>query len=216
MSSLFSLNNESKSSLPFSEKKNVLHLFKIYLQFKYLCRKLKCATWDFLVTKWPYAFKYPRENFFIIGLSKSFNPLKVWDWESLRSCSCDTFLIIAFNNNKWATSWQNQQNDCVPGEESDQSSQCAEWVAKDTSFLHADSEDADQTGWMPRLICVFAGHTCHFVGFVMRRLKCINNINGHEKQWHGNEMNIEYCKPHLCVLFMHATVEQVRRVFGDN
>ena len=22
----------------------------------------------------------------------------------------------------------------------------------------------DQTGWMPRLICVFAGRTCHFVG----------------------------------------------------
>ena len=28
----------------------------------------------------------------------------------------------------------------------------------------------DQTGWMPRLICVFAGRTDHFVGFVMRRL----------------------------------------------
>ena len=29
----------------------------------------------------------------------------------------------------------------------------------------------DHTGRMPRLICVFAGHTSHFVGFVMRRLK---------------------------------------------
>ena len=28
----------------------------------------------------------------------------------------------------------------------------------------------DQTGHMPRLIWVFAGHTCHFVGFVMRWL----------------------------------------------
>ena len=35
-----------------------------------------------------------------------------------------------------------------------------------TSFLHADSEDSDQTGRMPRLIWVFAGRTCHFVGFV--------------------------------------------------
>ena len=34
----------------------------------------------------------------------------------------------------------------------DQSSLCAEWVAKDPSFLHADSEDSDQTGRMPRLI----------------------------------------------------------------
>ena len=30
--------------------------------------------------------------------------------------------------------------------------QCAHWVAKDPSFLHADSEDPDQTGRMPRLI----------------------------------------------------------------
>ena len=35
-------------------------------------------------------------------------------------------------------------------------------------FLHAESEDSDQTGWMPRLILVFAGRTGHFVGFVMR------------------------------------------------
>ena len=52
-----------------------------------------------------------------------------------------------------------------------ESSLCAHWVAKDPSFLHADSEDSDQTGRMPRLSWVFAGHTCHFVGFVMRRLK---------------------------------------------
>ena len=30
--------------------------------------------------------------------------------------------------------------------------------------VHADSEDSDQTGWMPRLILVFAGRTCHFSG----------------------------------------------------
>ena len=51
-----------------------------------------------------------------------------------------------------------------------ESSQWAQWVAKDPSFLDADSEDSDQTGRMPRLIWVFAGRTCHFVGFVMRRL----------------------------------------------
>ena len=32
------------------------------------------------------------------------------------------------------------------------SSLCAQWVAKDPSFLHADSEDSDQTGRMPRLM----------------------------------------------------------------
>ena len=51
-----------------------------------------------------------------------------------------------------------------------ESSLCAQLVAKDQIFLHADSEGSDQTGRMPKLIWVFAGRTCHFVGFVMRRL----------------------------------------------
>ena len=37
-----------------------------------------------------------------------------------------------------------------------ESSLCALWVAKDPRFLHADSEDSDQTGRMFRLIWVFA------------------------------------------------------------
>ena len=36
---------------------------------------------------------------------------------------------------------------------------CTQWVAKDPSVLHADNEDSDQTGRMPRLVCVFAGRT---------------------------------------------------------
>ena len=40
-----------------------------------------------------------------------------------------------------------------------ESSLCAQWVAKDPRFLHADSEDSDQTRRMPRLIWVFAGRT---------------------------------------------------------
>ena len=54
--------------------------------------------------------------------------------------------------------------------ESSLSTQC---VAKDPSFIHADSEDSDRTGRMPRLIWVFAGRSCHFVGFVMRHLGCV-------------------------------------------
>ena len=50
------------------------------------------------------------------------------------------------------------------------SSLCAEWVVKDPSFLHGDSEDSDQTGRLSRLIWVFAGPTCHFVCFVTRWL----------------------------------------------
>ena len=40
-----------------------------------------------------------------------------------------------------------------------ESSLCAQWLAKDPIFLHADSEDSDQTGRMSRLIWVFAGCT---------------------------------------------------------
>ena len=40
-----------------------------------------------------------------------------------------------------------------------ESSLCTQWVAKNPRFLHADSEDSDQTGRMPRLIWVFAGRT---------------------------------------------------------
>ena len=36
---------------------------------------------------------------------------------------------------------------------------CIQWIAEDPRFLHADSDDSDQTGRMPRLIWVFAGHT---------------------------------------------------------
>ena len=38
-----------------------------------------------------------------------------------------------------------------------ESSLCTQWVAKDPSFLHADSEDSDQTGRLSRLIWVFTG-----------------------------------------------------------
>ena len=55
--------------------------------------------------------------------------------------------------------------DCVLSED-------AQWVAKDLSFLRADSEDSDQTGRMPRLTWVFPGRTWHFVGFVIRQFKC--------------------------------------------
>ena len=88
------------------------------------------------------------------------------------------YCLENFPNDIWAVSWQNQQMTCAQqrlrsawaSPQSDQSSLCAQWLAKDASFLHADSEDSDQTGRMPRLTRVFAGLTCHFVGFVTRWL----------------------------------------------
>ena len=40
-----------------------------------------------------------------------------------------------------------------------ESSQCAQWVAEEPNFLHADNEVSNQTGRLPRLIWVFAGRT---------------------------------------------------------
>ena len=41
---------------------------------------------------------------------------------------------------------------------------CAQWVAKGSVLLQADSEDSDQTGRMHRLIWVFAGRTVKIHG----------------------------------------------------
>ena len=81
-------------------------------------------------------------------------------------------LCCAMTVTMWAATWQNQQNDYAPSEDS---SLCTSWVAKDPRFLHVDSEDSDQTVWMPRLIQADPSlcwtHT-HFVGFVISRLMC--------------------------------------------
>ena len=54
---------------------------------------------------------------------------------------------------------------------------CPVWSEWSLATHWADSEDSDQTGQMPRLIWVFAGHTCHFVGFVTRQLTFWINAN---------------------------------------
>ena len=51
------------------------------------------------------------------------------------------------------------------------------WRKLGSSATHwAHCQDSDQIGRMPRLIRVFAERTCHFVGFVMRRLKFLLRI----------------------------------------
>ena len=70
----------------------------------------------------------------------------------------------------WATTWQNQQNECAPSEDSsaqpDQSSLSTQWVDMGTNFLHADSED-----WSETLIWVFAGRT-----LILLVLSCCGSI----------------------------------------
>ena len=79
--------------------------------------------------------------------------------------------------NNWAASWQNQQSGmCAQrrlrsartSAQFDQSSLCTQWVAKDPRFLHA-AKTLIRLGGCPGW-SVFAGRTCHFVGFVMRWL----------------------------------------------
>ena len=72
---------------------------------------------------------------------------------------------------------------CASSEDSDQPGHppslirvfaCAQWVAKDPSFLHAQSKDSDQTRRMPRLIRVFAGRTYHFCWFCLEAAHILN------------------------------------------
>ena len=63
-----------------------------------------------------------------------------------------------------------------------ESSLSAQWVVKDPRFLHADSEDSDQTGRMPRLIWVFTVRTATLLvvmlqlilGWLQKRFGCRN------------------------------------------
>ena len=64
--------------------------------------------------------------------------------------------------------------------QSDQSSLCALWVAKDPRVLHADSEDSDPTGRMPRLIWVFAWRR-----LILLVLSCRGLYRKSEKQKFG-------------------------------
>ena len=73
----------------------------------------------------------------------------------------------------WAALWQNQQNGMCAQRRLRSAWASAQWIAKDPSFFHADNEDSDQTGRMPKLIWVFAGDTFHFVGFVTMQLNYI-------------------------------------------
>ena len=54
-----------------------------------------------------------------------------------------------------------------------ESSLCAHWVAKDQSFLHADSENSDQTGH-----CWFCHVAAHFV-FIVAQASAQRNIGAH-------------------------------------
>ena len=92
----------------------------------------------------------------------------VWMHFCVVKSHCRVVLLVKHNTLIWAATWQNQQSHCAPSEDSDQTEHLLSLIrvfaerypAKEPSFLHADSEDSDQTRWTPR----------HFVDFVMSRL----------------------------------------------
>ena len=67
-------------------------------------------------------------------------------------------------------SWQNQQNGMFAQRRrwsawaSAQSDQSSQTVWRKLGLPIERTVKTDQTGWMPRLIWVFAGRTCHFIG----------------------------------------------------
>ena len=86
------------------------------------------------------------------------------------------------DNMKWATSWQNQQNDCAPSEDSDQPGHPPSLIKVFTVCMKklgslathwAHSEDSDKTGQMPRSILSLRWAHSHFVGFVMKWLSSL-------------------------------------------
>ena len=82
---------------------------------------------------------------------------------------------------RWAATWQSQQNECAPSEDSDQSRLIRVFAVRFTgslgpSFLHADSEDSDQTGRMPTLIWVFAMRTLTWLVLSCRGADALCNL----------------------------------------
>ena len=88
--------------------------------------------------------------------------------------------VVNYKETIWAASWQNQQSDYAPSEDSDQPGRPpslrvrAQWVAKDPSFLHVDSEDWSDWADAQADLSLRWAHS-HIVGFVMSRLILLLN-----------------------------------------
>ena len=102
-------------------------------------------------------------------------------WQNQQNGICAKRRLISlgmYKKNKWAASWQNQQNGIctqrrlislgIPPVWQSSLSARRKLGSLATHWAHSDIK----TGQMSRLIWVFPGRTCHFIGIVMRRLKC--------------------------------------------
>ena len=73
----------------------------------------------------------------------------------------------------------------------------------------------DQTGWMPWLIWVFAERTCHFAGFVMRRLR-LNNAYSFLQGYCCCVIRKEKCRPIVFILQSRIQKEAKPLISGEN
>ena len=74
------------------------------------------------------------------------------------------------------------------------------------------SEDSDQTWRVPRLIWVVAGRTCHFVGFVMRRLMWFHVVESSHEITHFVCCKISHGVTRWTLLFVSVTTfQQIQR-----
>ena len=73
-------------------------------------------------------------------------------------CEEEELVLIPNQYTKWATTWQNQENECAPAKTQislgirpvwSESSLCAQWVARDPTFLHAEAKTLIRMGGCP-------------------------------------------------------------------
>ena len=129
----------------------------------------------FHMTEWPFICKH----FSSFGMDHIFS---IHSWWAIK-------LLYILSDSKQHFSYINESPHdktnkmaCEPSEDSVRpvwsESLLSAWRKLGSLATHwAHSENSDQTGQMHRLIRVFAGITCHFVGFITRRLICISSQN---------------------------------------
>ena len=92
-----------------------------------------------------------------------------------------------------------------------ESSLCAQWVDEDPRFLHADIEDSDQTGRMPRLIWVFAGRTAILLVLSYRGSNDLCAQQRLRSAWTSTQSDQSRCCPHEETLGLHLPFERTEK-----
>ena len=83
------------------------------------------------------------------------------------------------------------------------------WIAKDPMLRHVDSEDSDQTVQVYRLIWVFPGLTCHFVGRIWsfsKVFRCGIKGKGSETLNHNQNESVSKTKLFGAMWLFHSVI----------